>query len=214
MIALSPRLPLAVAWQEVENQQDRRSRAGNLQICNNSLDRFNNVLEITDPKRRQLSADQIATTARGVYAENNGLPIPVSIYERLRCIAAMNAMFKELDWEIEEVAAWRSATLLEYFKSREVLFPNNAPVVGYLDDAILMEAAWPELRGEVSNFYDYRRLRRIEAEGRGKQEKRFRFTRNDWLESRAIEEKLLAHVRRSGLGSFINSRSTPMFRVH
>src|SRR6186713_1014322 len=130
MIALNPRQPLLVAWNEDQNQQDRRCRAGNFQISINSLDRFNNVLETTDPQRRQLSADQVATTARGVYAQHNGLPIPVSIYERLRCIAGMNAMFKDMNWEIEEVAAWRSATLLEYFKSREVLFPNNAPVVG------------------------------------------------------------------------------------
>ena len=123
-------------------------------------------------------------------------------------------MFKELDWEIEELAAWRSATLLEYFKSREVLFPNNAPVGGYLDDAILMEAAWPELRGEVSSFYDYRRLRRIEAEGRSKDENHFRFTRRDWLECREIEQRLMAQVRRTGLSSFVEMRSAPMFRIH
>lgn len=214
MIALNPRLPLPVAWQGMQNQLDRRTKAGHLQICNNSLDRFNNVLEVTDPQRRHLSADQVATTARLILSEHNGLPIPVSIYERLRCMAAMNAMFKELDWEIEEVAAWRSATLLEYFKSREVLFPNNAPVVGYLDDAILMEASWPELSGEVGNFYDYRRLRRIEADGRGKEESRFRFTRRDWLECREIENRLQAQVRRTGLGSFIESRSAPMFWIH
>ena len=214
MIALNPQLPLPVAWNGSENQQDRRSKAGNLHICNNSLERFNHVLEVTDPLRRQLSADQVATTARGVLAQHNGLPIPINIYERLRCLAAMNSMFKELDWEIEELAAWRSATLLEYFKSREVLFPNNAPVVGYLDDAILMEAAWPELRGEVSNFYDYRRLRRIEAEGRSKDENHFRFTRRDWLECREIEQRLMAQVRRTGLNSFVETRSAPMFRIH
>lgn len=214
MIALNPRLPLPVAWQGVQNQLDRRSKAGNLQICDSSLDRFNTVLESTDPQRRHLSADQVATTARGILAQSNGLPIPVSIYERLRCIAAMNAMYKDLDWEIEELAAWRSAALLQYFNSREVLFPNNAPVVGYLDDAILMEAAWPELRGEVTNFYDYRRLRRIQAEGRGKDEISYRFTRSDWLEAREIEQRLLAQVRRTGLGSFVETHSSPIFRVH
>lgn len=214
MIALTPRVPLPVSWQATQNELDRRSKAGDLTICNNSLKKFNKVLEITDPLQRQLSADQIATTARHVSKEPRGLPIPISIYERLRCIAAMHAMFKEIDWEIEEVAAWRSATLLEYFSAREVLFPNKTPIVGYLDDAILMEAAWPELFPEVSNFYDYRRLRRIEAEGRNRNVSQFRFTRRDWLESREIEHQLHAQVRKTGLGSFVMNNSIPLFRVH
>ncbi|MGH8105547.1 MAG: hypothetical protein ACREO1_10340 [Arenimonas sp.] len=104
--------------------------------------------------------------------------------------------------------------MLEYFKSREALFPNSEPVVGYLDDAILMEAAWPELSGEVTNFYDFRRLRGIEAEGRGKDEARYRFTRGDWLDCREIEQRLKAQVRKTGLNSFVNTRVTPVFRVH
>ena len=214
MIALSPRVPLPVAWQVTPNTRDRRHQAGNLQICNNGLKRFNKILETADPLQRQLTADQIATTAREVCDETYGLPVPVGVYQRLRCIAAVSTMFKDMDWEIEEAAAWRSATLLEYFSAREVLFPNNAPMVGYLDDAILVEAAWPELRAEVSSFYDYRRLRRIVVEGRSKGATRFRFTRADWLDSREIEHRLQAQVRRTGLGSFVENSVVPMFRVH
>ena len=54
------------------------------------------------------------------------------------------------------------------------------PTVGRLDDAIVVDAAWPRLGDEIDSYLDYCRLRALEARLRGCGDTEFKFNRADW----------------------------------
>jgi hypothetical protein len=187
---------------------------GALMVAEPALQQFNDALQEADPQHRQLNADQICSTARRLYEQASPLPVPESIFERLRWLALLHVMQVDGDWEMQNDAAAHTDTVLRYFFQRDDLIPHNAPVIGHLDDAILTDVAWPTLVPEVTDYLDYRRLRRMEAELRGLRPAQFHFNRNDWLEARDIEARWAEHMRSQGLQRYVEKPVIDIFRVH
>jgi hypothetical protein len=123
-------------------------------------------------------------------------------------------MVKDGDWDIEDLAAYKIDVLLDYVKLHEELIPHNAPMIGHLDDAILVEASWRSLREEIESYADYRRLRKLEADLQGKDLHEFRYNRQNWLESREAELALIRNQREQGLSSFCSNVEVRLFHVH
>jgi uncharacterized membrane protein YkvA (DUF1232 family) len=123
-------------------------------------------------------------------------------------------MVKDGDWDIEDLAAYKIEVLLDYVKLHEELIPHNAPTIGHLDDAILVDASWQSLRSEIESYADYRRLRKLEADLQGKDLQEFRYNRSNWLESREAERALLKNQRDNGLASYFSQVEVRLFQVH
>src|SRR3546814_14747380 len=83
-------------------------------------------------------------------------------------------------WQPANDAAAPAALVMDYVRSRRDLIPDDLPRVGRLDDAIVIDAAWPRLADEVACYLDYCRIRRIEAELRECDVSQFTFGRADW----------------------------------
>lgn len=211
-LSLAPPLPLR--WDPEGNpDRARRRRIGDIELRDCALDRFNSVLAITDIGHRRLCADQIATAARNLFTEPQ-LPIPPCIYDRLRATALLRRMTRDGDWQPDPAAAECVERLLQYFADSDVLIPHQAPVVGHFDDAILVDAAWPQLAHESACYQDYRRVRRAEAELRGADPSRMGFKRDDWLAAREAADRLMQRFRGQGYESYRLSYGGAPFRVH
>src|SRR3546814_19418915 len=87
---------------------------------------------------------------------------------------------------------------MDYVRSRRDLIPDDLPRVGRLDDAIVIDAAWPRLADEVACYLDYCRIRRIEAELRECDVSQFTFGRADWEQARSAESAWPEHCRACG----------------
>lgn len=207
--------PLPVPWnRSLRRQPPRRHRIGTLQLQEPALERFNRTLLDCDPFGRQLDADQIVSAARALCAEGDGLPIPASIYARMRCAALLHVLQSDRQWQMEADAARQVEVILRYVMESDDLIPHDEPVIGHLDDAILMDAAWPGLRAEAAYYLDYRRLRRLEADVRGLQPASFHFNRNDWLEARDAERRMHGHLRHQGLDAYRNNQANSFRSFH
>lgn len=207
-------LPLPVSWNQAQHEQ-RRRRMGALLVEDAALQQFNEALLAADPLGRQLSADQICSAARKLYEEASPLPVPESIFERLRCLGLLRMMQSDVDWRMPPDVAAHVDAILSYVYQRDDLIPHDTPVIGHLDDAILADAAWPSLAPEVADYLDFRRLRRMEAELRGLRPAQFRFTRDDWLTSREGERRWQERFRDQGLDHYGEVEDFyEYFRVH
>lgn len=214
MQMLSLATPLPLHWDPSKDpSRARRRRAGTIQLRDRALSRFNSVLSATDLAHRQLDADQIASAARNLFNLPH-LPIPACIYDRLRATALLRRMARDRDWEPDPASADCVEHVLEYLADTDELIPHNAPVIGHFDDAILVEVAWPRVGNEASMYQDYRRLRRMEAELRGIDAARMGFNRDDWLNAREAEQRLMQRFRGQGLGSYRIAHGSVAFRVH
>lgn len=97
---------------------------------------------------------------------------------------------------------------LTYFADPEDLVPDNVPVLGFLDDAIMIELVQRLLQPEIEAYADFCVYRDGEAARRG--EEAGTLGRKEWLEGRRAELQARMRQRRSAYAPSQNW--TPHFK--
>jgi hypothetical protein len=189
----------------------RRHFVGGFPLQDARLTHFNRLMEKLH--RAPLDCDQIATASRDMVRQPAHGRYLESIEQRLDLADTVGKMLADPAWSIASEAVVPAHLVLDYVRGRDHVIPDNVPLFGHLDDAILIDAAWPELADEVECYRDYCRLRVIEAELRGCGITEFAFSRDDWQRERQAEAKLIAHCRKSGASSYLPSSGPGFFRV-
>ncbi len=174
---------------------------------------FNRLLE--QLQTAPLDEDQIASFSRTVSPARNATAVPPWILLHMRDAAAVRLMLGDPGWEPLDCAAGPARLVSDYLRDHDGLVPDRLPVLGRLDDSIVVEAAWPHIGAEVLDYLDYRRLRRLEASLRGCDERGFRLSRADWEEARQAEAALVRHLREVGTRSYLPAAGGPgRFRIN
>lgn len=213
-LAILPPLPAALqspVW-AAPHRPARRRFIGHFPIRAEALARFNRLLARL--QHFPLDRDQLATASRELAGRSPGNPCPASIAQRLRLAGAVERMLHDATWQPASEAIAPARVVVDYVRGAHELIPEQAPRVNHLDDAILLDAAWPKLAGEVDSYLDYCRLRKIEARLRGCAVGDFSFSRKDWEQARCAEAGLLAHCRRVGASSYLPEPGPACFRVY
>lgn len=213
MNALATIHPLPSILENPPTRPGRRHRIGDFQLDEAELERFNALLVQLGRDQLPLDSDRVATAARELADASAGTVSPVCIGQRMRRIAAAALMVADPDWTAANDAVEVAGQVIAYVRGGAGLIPNQLPRVGRLDDAIVIDAAWPRLVEEVGFYIDFRRLLRMEAAMRGIQERHFGFNREQWQLARTAEAALLVHQRNVREGSYL-SASPAVFRVH
>lgn len=192
----------------------RRKSIGQFRLNSLDLDRFNRLLGRLGRDQAPLIADQVVTAARELNRKSSQAE-PPCIVQRVQRAETVVEMVADSAWmaaSASDIAA-PARLVADYLQEPESLIPDWLPQVGRLDDAIVVETAWPRLAGEVDGYMDFRRLRRIEAGLRGCAENDFRFDRKDWLQERRIEAALNAQRRGVRETSYLPAPCA-MFHIH
>lgn len=192
----------------------RRKSIGQFRLNSLDLDRFNRLLDRLGRCQAPLIADQVVTAARELNQENSQAE-PPCIVQRVQRAETVAEMVADTAWMAASTgdSALPARLVADYFQGPDSLIPAWLPRVGRLDDAIVIETAWPRLADEVEGYVDFRRLRRIEAGLRGCAESDFRFDRNDWQEERRVEAAFKAQRRGVREHSYLPAPCA-MFRIH
>ena len=72
----------------------------------------------------------------------------------------MLAMMRDDDWELDEQERNPVLSALAYLCDPEDIIPDNIPGIGLLDDAVMIELAFRELRHEIDAYEDFCRYRK------------------------------------------------------
>lgn len=206
------RLPLPqVLDQYPGSNPHRRNHVNDFVLVPREVERFNQLLARLG-RTRPLESDQLATAARSLSTTSDAGP-SACIVQRMQQARIVEQMLQDDDWEPAAEAVSHARDVVGYLHENRQLIPDSVPGVGQLDQAIVIDTAWPRLVREVANFLDYQRLRRIEAERQGRDYTEIAFSRSLWLELREIEARLREHQRRVRESSYAPE---PMsyFRVH
>jgi uncharacterized membrane protein YkvA (DUF1232 family) len=113
---------------------------------------------------------------------------PKFVEERLDRVELMIRMVEDSEWQLPAEDRRRVLTALAYLNQGEDLIPDGTPVLGFLDDAILIELLVRELQHEIRAYQDFCAFR---SERRIAQTE---FTRRDWLIAK--REMLQERMRR------------------
>ena len=103
--------------------------------------------------------EEILGAASDLVAAMRSTDLPDFVTERLEKLETLLAMVSDEQWPLEE--AERSPVLsgLAYLCDPEDLIPDDIPGIGMLDDAVMIELVFRELRHELEAYQDYRTYR-------------------------------------------------------
>lgn len=210
---LSATIPLpAILDQPSSSGTGRRHRIENYDLTEFSVERFNNLL-LRLGRRHPLNRDQLATAARELCDSNTDGVAQASIQQRMQRIEAAAQMLGDARWDAANDAFDAALVVVDYARGSDDLIPNWVPRVGRLDEAIVVDAAWPRLACEIESYLDYRRLRTMEAQLRGCGDAEFSFNRADWEQASLEEAALNAQLREVREHSYLQAPAS-MFLVH
>lgn len=191
----------------------RRQRIENFNLGSRDLDGFNRLLVRLGRTSAPLNPDQLATASRELCVRSTTDGLPPCIRISMDRADPLLRMVADPGWKPDDETIEAAVLVTTYLRNPDDLIPDQLGRVGRLDDAIVIQTAWPRLAAEVERYLDYCRLRTVEAELRQCDSDQFEFTRDDWQQARLVEAALAHHQRRVGLGSYLPGRPQ-LFAVH
>ncbi len=194
------------------NRPARRHFVGNFLVRMEALAHFNQLL--AQLQHFPLHRDQLATASRELAKTANDHRQPAEIEQRLQLADTVSRMIADASWQPADHVITPARLVVDYMGSERRLIPHGIPETGRLDDAILMDAAWPQLADEVHGYLDFCRLRAIEAGLRRCEITAFAFSRDDWQQARCAEAGLNARARQAATNSYLPAPARTNFRVY
>ncbi len=184
-----------------------------IDLSETDLDHFRDAMTRAKDAAKDLAPEQIAAAARQLLADTEGKELPEFIAARLAKLETMINMATDQSWGISDDERREILSALTYFADPNDAIPDDVPVLGFLDDAIMIELVVEELKHELDAYEDFLAFRSRAAEESGV-EFAGGLNRQDWLEQR--QEELLDRMRRRrgrDAGSYGSNRSFSIFSV-
>ncbi len=152
-------LPLALPMAHASR---RRQEISGLQLADAAMLTFNFRLQDVNRQAPVVDADQVSSLGRwlqGIPAET----AEATINLRLARAESLRRMLDDADWALPAGMEQRGYHLLDYIHHIDDLIPDDMPVFGHLDDALLVELSWPEFAGEIQDYLHFCNFRRDQS---------------------------------------------------
>ena len=168
---------------------------------------FDALLHELNPDAPHVDADRV----RSLCAWLGSLPPEGArdvLDRRLQRMEELRAMLDDTDWDAEEAVRARLRKLFAYIDFDEDLIPDHEPVLGKLDDVMLIELAWPAFVSEAEDYRDfcaYRTEQHPPGDGQAQ--------RSAWIRDRMAEIALWEHHSRVNDSRYAEGGSPGYFRV-
>ena len=166
----------------------------NFELNDRDLEHFHSTMEAAKQAASDKSPAEIVDCAAKLLLDAQKVHIPDFIKDRLLHLDDMIAMVRDEGWALPDEDRQRVLSALVYFCDPKDVIPDSVEVLGFLDDAIMIELCVRELKHELDAYDDFCDYRQHEA-GRRHLEPA-KVGRADWLDSRREELIERMHVRR------------------
>ncbi|HWI24173.1 MAG TPA: YkvA family protein [Lysobacter sp.] len=166
----------------------------NFELNDHDLEHFQAALAASRKAAENRTPEEVIECASKLLADAQKVHIPDFIKARLLRLDDMIAMIRDEGWAMPEADRQRVLSALVYFCDPQDVIPDNVAVLGFLDDAIMIELSVRELKHELDAYDDFCDYRQHEASRRGMDPAKV--GRADWLDSRRDELIDRMHSRR------------------
>lgn len=178
------------------------------------LARFNACVARVAPGMPALGGRQVAGAARRLSRAVGVGNAARFIRTRLRRAYEMRALLDDAQWTCAPRLRERMQAVVDYLDDANGLIPDDVPVIGGLDGALLVDLAMESLRGELDEYADFCRYRATEAARLGVGLARVPLDRDMWSRHRREEVMMERQLRRTRAGSYApDADATDLFRV-
>jgi uncharacterized membrane protein YkvA (DUF1232 family) len=179
------------------------SLAITIELSDDDLKYFADAMQSAQKESQNLTAQEITDAASKLLQDGKENKLPAFISDRLSKIDSMVSMVNDAGFGMEEADKKRVLACLTYFANPKDIIPDNVPVLGFLDDAIMIELVVRELQHEVEAYDDFVEYREDEARRRGVDPSALKTERVEWAEARRLE--LLSRMKSRRMSSYSSS---------
>jgi uncharacterized membrane protein YkvA (DUF1232 family) len=131
------------------------------ELSDRDLRYFREALQQSREAVRDAEEQEIVEAIQHVLNEiRSNEPLPDFVAERIPGLETMIEMLADDDWQLPNTDRERLLAMFVYFSDPEDILPDDIPVIGYLDDVIIIELVSRELnhvRDAYDDFCAYRR---------------------------------------------------------
>src|SRR5688572_27840903 len=166
----------------------------NFELNDRDLEHFHKAMAAAKEAAKERTAEDIVACSGKLLEDAAKVHIPDFIKSRLLRLDDMIAMVRDEGWHLPEEDKARVMSALVYFCDPKDVIPDSVEVLGFLDDAIMIELCVLELKHELDAYDDFCDYRQREAQRRGLDPAQL--GREQWLEMRRDELVDRMHVRR------------------
>ena len=166
----------------------------NFELNDRDLAHFQAAMDRSRKAAEGRSEEDIIGCAVGLLDDAQKVHIPDFIKDRLLRLDDMIAMVRDEAWALQDDDKQRVLSALMYFCDPSDVIPDHVEVLGFLDDAVMIELSVRELKHELDAYDDFCDFREHEAKRRGADPSSL--GRTDWLDSRREELVDRMHQRR------------------
>lgn len=130
------------------------------ELSDRDLGFFRDALQKSREAVRDADESEIIEAISDVLAKiKNEEPLPDFVARRIPQLDSMIRMLQDTEWKLPERERERLLATFVYFADPEDILPDHIPVIGYLDDVIMIELVVRELqhvRDAYEDFCDFR----------------------------------------------------------
>ncbi|HEY0178284.1 MAG TPA: YkvA family protein [Dokdonella sp.] len=175
------------------------SLAITIELGDADLKHFIDAMHRAQEEAKHLSPREISDAASKLLVEGHQVKVPHFIAERLSKLDSMIAMVNDEGFALPDEDKQRVLACLTYFANPQDLIPDSVPVLGFLDDAIMIELCVRELQHEIEAYEDFVAYRKEEATRHGVDPATLKTQRFEWAEARRAELLERMRSRRRGM---------------
>jgi uncharacterized membrane protein YkvA (DUF1232 family) len=133
-------------------------------LSETDMRRLEEFLEKASAVAGERSEQAIVRAAEELVEHIRVAPSPAYILERVKKLDTLVGMLKDVGWSMPDSERPKAIAALAYFVDPQDLIPDQIPVLGFLDDAIMIELAVEKLRHEIAGYERFCRYRHREWE--------------------------------------------------
>ncbi len=161
----------------------RGHRIGDYEMQASGLERFNGALKALSPDSPALTLDQMATAAQRAIDRYPDGQQPAFVTSRLATLNRLESLAGDAAWGADDDLCGYLRTVHAYMEDANDLIPDSLPVVGRLDDAVLIDVTLQLVREDLAEYEDFCRFRQVAAEFASVSIEETGLTRAQWIEA-------------------------------
>ncbi len=162
------------------------------ELKESDLEYFRGVMRKAQDGAKKLSEQEILANAKTLIQDVKG-NVPPFVSDRIKKLETLIAMIEDAEWKIPNEERSDVLSALSYFSDPQDLVPDDIPVLGFLDDAIMIELVAEDLKDDIEAFEEFCAYRIREKDRVGDEA----ITRDEWLDAKRRELHSRMRNRRS-----------------
>lgn len=137
------------------------------ELSEGDIEHFRQVMKQAAENAGQLSQQEIIAKATSACEEMEKSDLPDFVASRMHSLEALITAVQDEEWQMPDDEKQDILASLAYFSEPHDLVPDHIPVLGYVDDAIMIELVIQDMSLDLEAYSQFCSFRKTEEARRG-----------------------------------------------